>query len=371
MKKLFLISVISFIAVGFTAAQVQATVYTDGFEIADSYQWNATLGCAESDDVGDCQAPYAPVGAPACGNSGILGFGTGHKFRVDTSLGNGCSPTGVNYFTGGLTSIHNGTNPPPNHGTWLIANTTTGNPTQTTAEGPQYTNEIYQSHEMLISKDTQTSNTSGWIQIEFKWHNDGSKSPIGSPCDSFHGGNDSGDHAVLAANATFEAATCNSINTCESCDSTGFCTTASSCGGAAGAEKGCAQDHMFYAVIAGSFGFNGVPANSCGFVIEKARQYNDAGGWHRQVQLFPSSFFNYTLQDNTWYRMKLERTTANGGTLQYTAWRWSGSAWSQIATGSDTTFNDVNELALGKVGFYGYWIREGAHVDVDNFDGSW
>ena len=331
-------------------------VCADNFEIADGYKWGAS-GCAQSDDPGDFQSPYAPEGAPPCDT--ILGKGV-HQFSVNTELGNGCSPNGVNYFAGGKTTDHDGPNPPPNHGDWLILNTSAGNPTSP-QQIPPYQPEVFQSHEMLVSNPQRSLD--GWAEVEFQWHNDGSLTPATGPC----GGGGSSDHVALATNVSFAVGTCSSAARCNSCDGTTQCSTADAGDIFAGAECGCTQDHTFYAVIAGHFGGNGVPNDSCGFVIEKARQYYD-GTWKRTVRLFRLTHIHFVLRDNQWYKLRLER---NKKTLSYTAWQWTGIDWEIIGTKQSRSFDRPHPLPPGSLGAYGYWIREGVHVDFDNFNSVW
>ena len=267
--------------------------------------------CSEEDDIWDNQIPYTAPFTPTCTS----------LFRANVE--NGCSPTATNYFTAGNPLYH-----PNPSSSWILANTSAGQASQT------------QSHEMYVQPFTYP------LSVEFTWH-----SSLSSPCGS-------DDHVVLAAQVSFEGETCNSDNLCQDCNGNiNFCSVGS-------IESGCTQDHSFYAVIAGGFGGNGLPYNSCGFVIEKAQQYYEDGIWKRRVILFPSTYISYPLQDNVWYKMKLEKLNNNlfysifqNGVLLFT------SSFLPIEEGF--ILEDTHTA-----GIYGYWIREGVHVDFLHFTGG-
>jgi hypothetical protein len=76
--------------------------------------------------------------------------------------------------------------------------------------------------------------------------------------------------------------------------------------------------------------------------------------------------------------MKLEKL--NSSQLRFTVWQYNGVSWQPITDPSNpglgnsrtTTFSALGgALPLGRVGFYGYWIRSGVHVDIDHFRGNW
>jgi hypothetical protein len=235
-----------------------AVNFDDDFETSNGYQWDLTCGCAEADDLGDCETPYPPppTNCPTCDVTSRLKqdfFAGSHKFYVSGPDADGCSDAGVNYFTVGGAAFHRKSPDASPSENFLIAHTSAGQ----TAK--------HQSHEMLVSHDLQSNVSSGFIQVDFKYHGSGTS---GSPCTT----GDRNEHYVLATYVDFNTATCNA-KTCTlgNCIGNIPCTTDTTNCPATNTEAGCVQDHTFLAVIGGSFGGNGLPA-SCGFTFERAEQ---------------------------------------------------------------------------------------------------